>query len=237
MSNDNGMQNIFKEWFEYYDGALYWKKYPGYGDTRAGDRAGSDSSGGYRQIKLFGKQYMEHRVIWIIHHGDIPDGMQIDHSITRIANYNFIENLACVTQTQNINNSERITNAFSKYSGVDKHRNVWQAHVWSEGRMISLGHYDEELDAARAVNIYCRDNGIPKFNDIIRPFDTPLRRVKANAKKKSAQKGVLWHDQTQKWRVQFWIESRNKSFGAFDTEEDAITMALAVIMKYNLRGK
>lgn len=96
---------------EYRDGELYWKKVNLKSNKKIGDRAGSIQHYGYRQICIDNRVYREHRIIWIMFFGQIPDEYMIDH-INRIRNDNRIENLRIVTRSENnINrNSYRINN-------------------------------------------------------------------------------------------------------------------------------
>jgi len=170
------MQSYFNKWFHYSSGWLIWKKSPG-GTTKKGNRAGSDTSAGYRKIRLHDTQYMEHRIIWIMHYGDIPEGLVIDH-INRIRNDNVIENLRIVTQMVNMNNSvitEESTSRYSCVSFVEKGTS-WHACIRRNKITVELGYYEDEKDAARAVNIFCRDNDIEKFNDVPEPFKEPIRK-------------------------------------------------------------
>jgi hypothetical protein len=75
---------------------------------RNGRRCGSlDQRSGYRNISIRSKTQLEHRVIWEMHHGEIPDGYQVDH-INRVRDDNRIENLRLVTPGQNrLNNGGR----------------------------------------------------------------------------------------------------------------------------------
>lgn len=54
-------------------------------------------------LTLYGHKYMVlvHRLVWNLHHGKIPDGMIIDH-INSDSLDNRIENLQCITQSENI---------------------------------------------------------------------------------------------------------------------------------------
>ena len=54
-------------------------------------------------LSIDGKKRMilAHRIIWNIHYGKIPDGMIIDH-INNDSLDNRIENLQCITQSENI---------------------------------------------------------------------------------------------------------------------------------------
>lgn len=58
------------------------------------------SKNGYRQIGFQGKIYYEHRIVWLLITGNLPE-KQIDH-INGIKDDNRIENLRCVSPTQNL---------------------------------------------------------------------------------------------------------------------------------------
>lgn len=67
-------------------------------------------SGPYRMVDVVvdGKRYTEyvHRIVWMLHHGVIPEGKVIDH-IDRDKMNNTIENLRLVDYSDNYRNSER----------------------------------------------------------------------------------------------------------------------------------
>ena len=70
-------------------------------------------------VKLHGHKYMilVHRIIWNIHYGKIPKGMIIDH-INNDSLDNRIENLQCITQSENIKRNKKTDTqiqAFEKY--------------------------------------------------------------------------------------------------------------------------
>jgi hypothetical protein len=94
---------LLHELFLYKDGKLFWKKEPKSGRVKAGDRAGSSGKNAYRTVGVDGKYYMEHRLIWRMHHpkGEMP--FVLDHIDGDILN-NRIENLRAVSQKENQQN-------------------------------------------------------------------------------------------------------------------------------------
>lgn len=86
--------------FEYRDGELYWTEDRGYNKTK-GKRAGRVGTNGYRVVTISKKKHYEHRLIWEMHNGPIPDGMEIDH-INRIRDDNRIENLQLLSHQDNL---------------------------------------------------------------------------------------------------------------------------------------
>ena len=94
-------QQFLKSHFGYSETlqGLYWiKPVSKYANPKIGNgiRAGGNDSIGYRIVSIFGKPHKEHRLVWIYHNGNIPEGMQIDH-INRIRNDNRIQNLRLAT--------------------------------------------------------------------------------------------------------------------------------------------
>lgn len=104
---------------------------------------------GYAACKasVNGKVYRDlvHRVIWFMHHGIIPDGMEIDH-IDRDKLNNSIENLRLVTREGNCHN----INSVGVYFNLK--RNKWVGYITESGKQRNLGSYDTIIDA-RAVYI------------------------------------------------------------------------------------
>ena len=96
---------MIKEYVEYKDDGLYWKKLRPRSRGKVGERVGHERPDGYRLFKHDGGRFYEHRVIWEMHNGPIPDGLVIDH-IDRNPRNNSIENLRVVTQSQNHLNKE-----------------------------------------------------------------------------------------------------------------------------------
>lgn len=95
-------QEYIKSLFEYRDGGLYRLTNIRNGaNGKIGDRAGSlHKRTGYRKVIIDYASYLEHRIIWIMFFGEIPDGYMLDH-INRIKNDNRIENLRLVDKSLN----------------------------------------------------------------------------------------------------------------------------------------
>ena len=111
------------------------------------------SSGGYRQVKYKGVTYTVSRIIWEIHHGPIPDGLEIDH-IDRDRTNDKIDNLRLATRAENLANKGDYSNNTSGYKGVNFNKTVgkWQARANTSGKRISLGYFEtieEAIDARR----------------------------------------------------------------------------------------
>lgn len=89
--------------FEYRNGKLFWKVDPQFGKRRKNTRAGYPASDGYRKVGIGNMSYMEHRLIWRMHHpkGRMP--LVLDHIDCNKAN-NKIENLRVATFSMNVLN-------------------------------------------------------------------------------------------------------------------------------------
>jgi hypothetical protein len=73
-----------------------------YYKCRKGSTAGYRTDRGYLRIKIEGKHYRLHRVIWLWMYGTFPENT-IDH-INRVKSDNRISNLRDVTQKENCQN-------------------------------------------------------------------------------------------------------------------------------------
>lgn len=137
-------QELLRSLFDYRDGELYWKK-------RNGNKAGNLNDKYYR-IGINGKNHSTHRLIFLYHHGFLPDFL--DH-IDGDKQNNKIENLRPASRAQNGMNRESYKNSSSKYKGVywRKDNNKWQAHIRINNKPKYLGYFTVEEDAAIAYNI------------------------------------------------------------------------------------
>lgn len=104
---------------------------------------------GYRYGSILGKNHLAHRVIWLMENKEIPN--IVDHiNSNRIDNR--IVNLRNVDIT---NNNRNLTMPSTNTSGVVgvsfyKSRNKWQAKIWNDNKVITLGRFDNFEDAVAA---------------------------------------------------------------------------------------
>lgn len=67
------------------------------------ERVGTLNARGYRFFKCGKINTYEHRVVWTLYNGPIPEGYTIDHlDVTKPKDYNCPTNLSCVTNEVNI---------------------------------------------------------------------------------------------------------------------------------------
>ena len=151
-------------YLRYAKGKLYWKvRPPEYFATKAAGQtwntrfanteAGTPHPDGYTRVKVDGRFYLAHGLIWVMHHGDIPPGVQIDH-INHRRDDNRIENLRLVSQAENRKNSGLSRNNRSGAPGVyrDARYNRWYAYIGVDGKRKYLGTFLNQQDAVAARN-------------------------------------------------------------------------------------
>ena len=132
------MRDLLNHLFEYKDGELIRKVSAP--PVKAGDSAGSLGHDGRVKVEIDGKYYLRYRLIWIMHNGDIPEGMLIDHIDNEsLKSDDRIENLRLATHSQNLHNRE----ARGHYWDNGK----WRAVIKHQGKQIYLGRFDCQLDA------------------------------------------------------------------------------------------
>lgn len=121
----------------------------------AGKRAGHDIVRGYRQIKIDGKQYLEHRLAWLYMTGEWPEHC-VDHIDGNTPN-NRWDNLRKATISQNCGNSKMAT------TNTSGHKNVfWEGRSW---KVKVAGHqwYFKELRDAVAWAHRMREHYFGEF--------------------------------------------------------------------------
>lgn len=137
--------------FDYYAGKLFWKVKIAPCVT-IGERAGTFKKDvGYRQVRIGGVSYYEHRIVWMMHHGEIPEGIEIDHE-NRIRDDNRIENLRALTPALNqLNTTEKSYSRYGLKGAVfHKRDQKWFSSIRVNGKRIYLGYFDTPEDARAA---------------------------------------------------------------------------------------
>ena len=142
-------KDLLHELFEYQNGELHWKSLK--------RRAGGCNDQGYIKIKINGKLYSAHRLIFVMFHGYMPN--IIDH-IDGIRHNNKIENLREVTNQQNCWNRKVESNTFSNVKGISWHKatNKWQARLTINGKQKLLGYFNDLLEAKKVLSEFRSKN-------------------------------------------------------------------------------
>ena len=120
------------------------------GKARKGEEAGWETEKGYRRVHLLDRNYMIHRLAWLLHHGEWPK-QDIDH-INGVKDDNRIRNLRDVSRLENKRNSKKSVNNTSGVTGVKWHKRgrKWTASIKNLSEDIYLGLFDCFLDAIAA---------------------------------------------------------------------------------------
>lgn len=144
-----------REVFYYCDetGDLTWKVRVA-AKTKIGSVAGwiqkTNSGKCYRAAEIDGKQYLVHRLVWLLRYGEFPQS-QIDHIDGNGLN-NRIANLRAVTELENAKNARLQCNNTSGATGVVWHKECrkWKAQIRGNGRVLHLGVFARKEDAIAA---------------------------------------------------------------------------------------
>lgn len=105
----------------------------------AGSPAGSVNSHGYRQVRIDGRLYKAHRIIWKITTGEDPRD-EIDHQ-NRDRSDNRWSNLREATRSENAINRGLPTSSPSRGVSWNRRDQKYQARVQRGGRSRSLGYF------------------------------------------------------------------------------------------------
>lgn len=152
-------QKLVKELFRYDDGNLYWKVCRQ--NIRIGDCVGCLNNTGYMRTKINGKNYLVHRIIYLWHHGVLPN--ILDH-INGNPIDNRIENLREATNRQNQYNSKLRRDNTSGIKGVNwkKSSQKWQVRVRIGTTRKTIGAF-KDLELAELVSIEAQHKYYKEF--------------------------------------------------------------------------
>ena len=148
-------QKDVQEYFDYKDGILYWKVKAARRVTVDSPAGSFDPSTGYHKVHILKKFHKTHRVIFLYHHGYLPDF--VDHIDGDKLN-NKIENLRVATRSQNAMNQKISTRNKSGTKGVMwlKRDKKWLVALRVNSILHSFGYFKDkelaELVAIEATN-------------------------------------------------------------------------------------
>jgi hypothetical protein len=120
----------------------------------------------------------------------------------------------------------------SAFVGVswNKRRRKWMAQTWHGGKNHHLSFFDDEREAARAVDTAARrlrgeeahSGGLNRVKDTGAEEDTAaMAAVASEQQGPSAFVGVCWHKQSRKWAARFHHDGEKQYLGYFDDEREA----------------
>ena len=143
-------KQLLLEMFEYKNGKLY-NKFTRNPRAIINCEVGTKHHSGYYQTQINKKLYMVHRLIWIMHYGDIPEAMEIDH-INHVRDDNTLSNLRLVTKQENRRNQKLTSRNTSGQIGVYfiNRLNKWGSQIKVDGEVIWLGSHSNKDDAIAA---------------------------------------------------------------------------------------
>jgi len=118
---------------------------------KIGDQAGSFDAHGYGQIRIDGKIYKEHHLVWFYKTGNWPK-CQIDHC-NHDRRDNRFSNLRECDNLGNHCNRPMQRNNTSGFVGVSFEKNRYAAYITLKGKKINLGRFESIDDAASARKV------------------------------------------------------------------------------------
>jgi hypothetical protein len=139
------MNQRLHDLFEYADGKLFWRI--NRGRVHVGDEAGTIGQIGRMYVQADGKKHLVHRVIWFLHHNEVPEFL--DHIDGNPLNNN-IENLRPATKAQNAMNRKVRADSLTGVKGIMKKGKKFGASIYLNNKPVYLGTF-ETVDLAKAA--------------------------------------------------------------------------------------
>jgi hypothetical protein len=129
-------------------GKLYWKMRRGGPAVKGGEVGALVES--YLKVKLKGKSYPVHRIMWLLAHGEHPDRF-VDH-VNGDRLDNRLCNLRLVTKAENAKNRRTTKNSVSGLNGVvwANDRQKWRSFIRWDNKLEHLGTYGDFFEAVCA---------------------------------------------------------------------------------------
>jgi len=105
-----------KKFLEYSSDSGVFTRRVATGGSKVGDIAGTKHRTGYIHIRVDGKKYSAHRLVWLYKYGVFPS-RDIDH-INHVRDDNRLSNLREVSKQENMQNSSKYSTNTSGVVGV-----------------------------------------------------------------------------------------------------------------------
>lgn len=96
---------------------------------------GTPHASGYLLTCFKGRMQRHHKMVWILNHGAIRRGFELDH-INRNKKDNRIENLRLCTKSQNAFNTVRCGSSGKKGLHYDRNKKLWVGKIQSRGQIF-----------------------------------------------------------------------------------------------------
>ena len=142
-------QGVLHQKFKYDSSAGLLIRRCNSGTAKAGDVAGTLHSTGYIEVRVFGKLFKAHRLIWMMWFGEWPNG-EIDH-INGVRNDNRLTNLRDVSTAENMRNKRLYSNGKTGVHGVGFYNGHWTAVIKEmPNTQRCIGTFDNLFDAVCA---------------------------------------------------------------------------------------
>ena len=144
-------QNEIKELFHYQDGKLFSKINSH--KRKVGQELGTVNKNGHLQLRINGRIFYLHRIIFLYHYGYLPKF--IDHIDGDKCN-NKIENLRSANRSQNEYNKKISKRNSSGIKGVYwcKTKNKWVAQITHNKNKKQIGCFDNMEEASTVISQY-----------------------------------------------------------------------------------
>lgn len=129
------------------NGKLFWRV-ARWRRIKPGDEAATvATTTGYKIVNI-GATYLQHRLVWLLYHGEWPKGL-VDHiNLDKLDNR--ISNLRTVNYSQsnaNRRGSSRKKVGSLKGASFLQSKKVWRSCIKIDGKVKNLGNYRTELEA------------------------------------------------------------------------------------------
>ena len=138
------------------------------------------NSCGYYIVNLYKdrncKSFYTHRLI-ALYFIPNPDNLPFIDHIDRNRSNNSIQNIRWISHSNNNRNIPKKQNATSRYMGVyfNKGAGKYRAQIRIDNKLIHIGYYEKEEDAAKARDAYVKEKNLTEFYDLNFPNDVTDR--------------------------------------------------------------
>lgn len=153
-----------------------------------------------------------------------PDDMQVIHLNGDLLDHRRA-NLRTVTHAQAMQRQKQRALSSSRYKGVQLHKKtgLWRATIHPEGRLVHLGYFEEEVDAARAYDEAALHHYGPDAwtNFSYAPGAAPTGYIVQRRSQTTRYRGVTLRPEYGKWRVVLCCNGRRINVGEYATELEA----------------